>query len=261
MSDLAVPSWRPRPEKQGVSVRMLAVAGGLLGLAALGGAVAWGVSRMGPQPVPVIEADARPLKVRPENPGGMIVPNQDQLVLEPAAVRREAERRSGSARLDSGPEAPQLDLLQRQAAPPPPTLAAPPPPTALATNAAPLAPPVAAPPAAAPLAAMPAPRPAAPAAPAVTPVVPAPATPVANGRAMIQLGALPSEEAARTEWDRLAKRVPELAAFQPRISRFEREGQAPLFRLRAGGLADAAAAKSLCDVVRAKGAACIPFGS
>lgn len=266
MSDLAVPSWRPRPEKQGVSVRMLAVAGGLLGVVALGGAVAWGVSRMGPQPVPVIEADARPLKVRPENPGGMIVPNQDQLVLEPMAVRREAERRSGSARLDAGPEAPQLDLLQRQAAPPAPTPAAPAP-TALATNAAPLAPPVAsapavAPPAAAPLASIPAPRPA-PVAPAVTPVVPATPVvhaPVANGRSMIQLGALASEEAARTEWERLAKRVPELAAFQPRVTRLEREGQAPLFRLRAGGLADGAAAKSLCDVVRAKGGACVPVG-
>ena len=125
MSDLAVPSWRPRQEKQGISVRMLAVAGGLLGVVALAGAVAWGVSRMGPQPVPVIEADVRPLKVRPENPGGMVVPNQDQLVLEPIAVRREAERRGGNAKLDAGPEAPQLDLLQRQAAPPPPTLAAP----------------------------------------------------------------------------------------------------------------------------------------
>ena len=248
MSDLAVPSWRPRQEKQGISVRMLAVAGGLLGVVALAGAVAWGVSRMGPQPVPVIEADVRPLKVRPENPGGMIVPNQDQLVLEPIAVRREAERRGGSAKLDAGPEAPQLDLLQRQAAPPPPTLAAPAPapqaPTALATNAAPLAPPVAAPPA--PVAA---PRP--------VPVAPAPS---ANGRAMIQLGALATEEAARAEWDRMAKRVPELGGFQPRITKLDREGQTPLFRLRAGGLADAAAAKSLCEAVRTKGGACVPVG-
>lgn len=248
MSDLAVPSWRPRQEKQGISVRMLAVAGGLLGVVALAGAVAWGVSRMGPQPVPVIEADARPLKVRPENPGGMIVPNQDQLVLEPIAVRREAERRGGSAKLDAGPEAPQLDLLQRQAAPPPPTLAAPVPapqaPTALATNAAPMAPPVAAP-----------------LAPVVTPrPVPAAPTPTAPGRAMIQLGALATEEAARAEWDRVAKRVPELAGFQPRITKVEREGQPPLFRLRAGGLADAAAAKSLCEAVKTKGGACVPVG-
>jgi cell division septation protein DedD len=241
VSDLAVPSWRPRQEKQGISVRMLAVAGGLLGVVALAGAVAWGVSRMGPQPVPVIEADVRPLKVRPENPGGMIVPNQDQLVLEPIAVRRDAERRGGSAKLDAGPEAPQLDLLQRQAAPPPPTLAAPVPapqaPTALATAAAPLAPPVAAP----------------------RPVSTAP-MPTVNGRAMIQLGALATEEAARAEWDRMAKRVPELAGFQPRITKLDREGQTPLFRLRAGGLADAAAAKSLCEAVKTKGGACVPVG-
>ncbi|MFC7477045.1 SPOR domain-containing protein [Dankookia sp. GCM10030260] len=256
MSDLAVPSWRPRQEKQGISVRMLAVAGGLLGVVALAGAVAWGLSRMGPQPVPVIEADLRPLKVRPENPGGMVVPNQDQLVLEPIAVRREAERRNSSgARLDAGPEAPQLELLQRQAAPPSPPAAAPvpaippapaqtaiaPPAQTVIANVVPLAPPVAAP--AAPPAA-----------------APKPPAPVASGRAMVQLGALASEDSARAEWDRMAKRVPELAGFQPRISKVEREGQAPLFRLRAGGLADAAAAKALCEAVKGKGGACVPVG-
>ncbi|MFZ4411068.1 MAG: SPOR domain-containing protein [Paracraurococcus sp.] len=241
MSDLAVPSWRPRQERQGLSWRMLAVAGGLLGVLALAGAVAWGISRMGPRPVPVIEADARPLKVRPENPGGMVVPNQDQLVLEPAAVRREAERRSGSAKLDAGPETPQLDLLRQQAAPP----AAAPAPSALPPVAA-LAPPMAAPPPVA--------------APAAAPPATPRLAPVANGRAMIQLGALTTEEAARAEWDRLARRVPELAGFQPRITKLDRDGQAPLWRLRTGGLADAAAAKSLCEAVKAKGGACNPVG-
>jgi cell division septation protein DedD len=229
---------------------MLAVAGGLLGSVALAGAVAWGVSRMGPRPVPVIEPDIRPLKVRPENPGGMIVPNQDQLVLEPPAVRREAERRGERARLDSGPEAPQLGLLRQQAAPPAPSQVAPAPaPQQMSSlgNPAPVPLPVATPPAA------PAPVPvAAPVAPRLAPV--------ANGRSMIQLGALASEEAARAEWERLAKRVPELAGFQPRIMKLEREGQAPLFRLRAGGLADAAAAKALCEAVKAKGGACNPVG-
>ena len=89
------------------------------------------------------------------------------------------------------------------------------------------------------------------------PVAPAPS---ANGRAMIQLGALATEEAARAEWDRMAKRVPELGGFQPRITKLDREGQTPLFRLRAGGLADAAAAKSLCEAVRTKGGACVPIG-
>nr|WP_264185544.1 SPOR domain-containing protein [Roseicella aerolata] len=263
---MAVPSWRLRPEKQAPSWRMLAVAGGLLGAVAVAGAVTWGLSRMGPRTVPVIEPDARPLKVRPENPGGLIVPNQDQLVLEPPQVRRDAERRSGSALLDSGPEAPALDQLRQHAAPPaPPQVAAPPvppqaapapvpqAPSALA-NAAPLAPPVAAPAVVAAPAAGPAPPAAPPAALAGAP------RPVPNGRAMVQLGALVSEEAARAEWDRLVRRVPELAGFQPRVFRLEREGQAPLFRLRTGGLADAAAAKALCEAVRAKGGACNPVG-
>jgi hypothetical protein len=241
---------------------MLAVAGGLLGAVAVAGAVTWGLSRMGPGVVPVIEPDTRPLKVRPENPGGLIVPNQDQLVLEPPQVRRDAERRSGNALLDSGPEAPALDQLRQQAAPPAAPQAAVPPqaapgpvpqaPSALA-NATPLAPPIAAPPAAVPAPSV-APPAAPPAAQAAAP------RPVPNGRAMVQLGALASEEAARAEWDRLVRRVPELAGFQPRVFRLEREGQAPLFRLRTGGLADAAAAKALCEAVRVRGGACNPVG-
>jgi cell division septation protein DedD len=84
--------------------------------------------------------------------------------------------------------------------------------------------------------------------------------PVAQGRALVQLGALASEEAARNEWERLTRRVPELAAFHPRITKLEREGQATLYRLRTGGLAAAAAARSLCEAVRAKGGACAAFG-
>ncbi|MFC7539397.1 SPOR domain-containing protein [Siccirubricoccus deserti] len=238
-----------------MSWRMLAFAGGALGVIAVGGAVVWGVSRSGPRTIPVIEADSRPVKVRPEDPGGLRVPNQDQLVLEPAAVRRAAERSTGAnARLDRGPEAPALDLLRQQAAPP----------------AAPLPPPVAAAPDApaqvavapsAPAPALPPPVAAAPVAPQPVAAVAAPVlAPVAQGRALVQLGALASEEAARSEWERLTRRVPELAAFHPRITRLEREGQATLYRLRTGGLADAAAARSLCEAVRAKGGACTAFG-
>jgi SPOR domain len=265
VSEIVVPSWRPSQEKPAVSVRMLAVAGGLLGVAALGAATVWGLSRLGPRPVPVIEADPRPLKVRPDQPGGMVVPNQDQLVLEGAAQRRLAERSRGTiAQLDTGPEAPAFDLLRQQAAPAaPPALAAPAPPPAAAATQAPT---TAATPSALGTATMTALPP--PVALAVTATVAAPAMvtaaalpgPVAGGRSHAQFGALNSEEAARAEWDRLVRRAPELAAFQPRIIRLDREGQPTLWRLRASGLADAAAAKALCDAVRARNIPCLPSG-
>lgn len=252
MSDIAVPSWRPIPDRGTMSWRVLAVAGGVLGVAALAGALAWGVSRGGPRPVPVIEADARPIKIRPELAGGMTVPNQDQLVLEPPAVRRAAERSQGAvARLGAGPESPALEDLRLQAAPPGDPLPllpqVPEPPTASPTTATPTV---------IPTATITAPAPLAPGA-AVAPAL----APVPGGRAQIQLAALASEEAARAEWARLARRIPELAAFQPRITRLERDGQPPLFRLRTSGLADAAAARTLCEAVRARGVSCLPVAS
>ncbi len=254
MSDITVPSWRARPAEPGPNWRMLAVAGGLLGTLAVGGAVYWGVSRMGPRVVPTIEADARPLKIRPEAPGGLVVPNQDQLVLEPPSVRRAAERNvTATARLDRGPESPALDLLRQQAAPPAPApvpAPAPAPQAAGAVAPVPALPPIAL---AAPVSAPPRPL------PVTAPANPATA-PVASGKAMVQLAALSSEESARGEWERLQQRIPELAAFQPVISRFEREGKPPLYRLRAGGLANAAAARALCAAVQAKAAPCNPVG-
>jgi hypothetical protein len=222
---------------------------------------------MGPQPVPVIEADARPLKIRPDKPGGMVVLNQDQMVLEPPAVRRAAERNQGTgARLDSGPEAPALEQLRQQAAPPAPAVSMLPPPMppgaapaspaptspapgaqAQATAAAPLAPPV--------------PAGAAPAQPAPVPAAPAAGSfrAAATGKVQVQLGALATEDAAKTEWDRLVARIPDLGAFQPRIIRLDREGQPTLWRLRTGGFADLAAARSLCEAVRTRGGNCVPL--
>jgi hypothetical protein len=243
---------------------MLAVAGGLLGLVALGAAGAWGISRMGPRPVPVLEADPRPVKVRPDAPGGTVVPNQDQLVLEGASQRRAADRnRTTVAQLDTGPEAPALDLLRHQAGP---RHAAPAP-----VAATPATTPAAGAPSAVAAASTPSSLGGAATTTTLPPPVPvaaavtAPATaalpgPVAGGRSYAQFGALNSEEAARAEWERLVRRAPELAAFQPRVTKLEREGQPTLWRLRATGLADTAAARALCDAVRARGVACLPSG-
>lgn len=246
MSDLAVPSYRVRPDSGGAPWRLLALGAGVLGAVAVAAALIWGFtgSGAGPRAVPVLEADGRPLKVRPDQAGGLSVPNQDQLVLEPPAVRRNAERQDrAAARLAPESETPQLDQLRQRAAPapapsgPPPSAPASPGTSTSALVTAALPPPVA------------------PSAPAVQGATPA--GPAAPGRAAVQLGALVSEEAARAEWTRLQRRVPELAGRQPQVTRLERDGQPPLWRLRATGIADP---RALCDAVRARGGACVPVG-
>ncbi len=101
MNDITIPSYRVRPVEAGSSWRLLAIAGGVVGVMALGGAAWWGVSRLGgPHTIPVIEPDPRPVKVRPDNPGGLRVANQDELIFDRNA--RERARPTGTARLRWG---------------------------------------------------------------------------------------------------------------------------------------------------------------
>jgi len=64
----------------------------------------WGLERGYREEVPVIRADAGPVKVKPDNPGGLVVPNQDKLVLNQGAGGPETP---GVERLLSAPETPQ----------------------------------------------------------------------------------------------------------------------------------------------------------
>jgi hypothetical protein len=249
MTEVPVPSYRVRRADDGQPPwRLIAIGGGLAATLVVGAALVWGMSRAGgPRSVPLIEPDPRPFKVRPDDPGGLRVPNQDELIFE----RNRGPATPGSARLAPEPEAPRLDALRAQVAQPAPE-------PIVLPQAAPA--PVArngAPPAAAPApTAAPAPAPAAPAAQAPTPAArPAPAP---GGAVRVQLGALTSEESARGEWDRLARRHGDLlGAFRPQVLRFEREGQATLFRLRTGGFADAAAAGAFCEQARARNIPCV----
>ncbi|MGG5808509.1 SPOR domain-containing protein [Falsiroseomonas sp. CW058] len=246
MSDAVVPSYRVHREASRMPWRMLAAAGGIVAVAAAGAAGWWAVGKIGARSVPVIEADPRPFKVRPADAGGLRVPNQNELVLERAGQRPQTPAQAGRpATLAPPAETPNIDGLRAAVAPPPAPRPAPPP-----QAAAPA-------PAAAPPAQVAAPQPAAPAAqPAAAPAArPVPTT----GRVQVQLGALGSEEAARAEWDRLSRRAPELfQGRQPVVMRLEREGQAPLFRLRTSGLPDQDAAAQFCEQVRARGGACVP---
>ena len=239
MSDVMQPSWRVRPPERessgwGIPPKFWMIGAGLAGSVLLAGGIIWGMSVMGPRGVPLIETDGRPFKVRPDAPGGAVVPNQQELIFE----RGSRQDRPAEARLGPGPEAPRPEALRQQSQPPAPAPARP------AAVAAPAAPPAVAVPSAAPPPAQQAAR-------------PAPAT---GGRFMVQFAATRSEEAARADWERLQRRVPELAGRQPVIARLEREGQPTLWRLRTGGFADAAAARAFCEPLRAREIAGIPAG-
>ncbi|WP_158287759.1 SPOR domain-containing protein [Falsiroseomonas bella] len=233
--DAMVPSYRVQREASGVPWRMLAIAGGLLAVLAVAAGGWWALRSFGQSgPVPVVEADPRPFKVKPEYRGGLRVPNQDELILDRPSNRAQLATPRNAVMMPEA-EAPNIGGLRAAVAPP-----------------APVVPPA---PVAAPEPAAPAPAEAQATAPAAEP------PPVRTGRVQVQLGALNSPEAARAEWDRLSRRAPELfEGRSPQILRLERgEGQAPLFRLRTGGLPDQDAATEFCQQIRARGGACVPI--
>jgi cell division septation protein DedD len=82
-----------------------------------------------------------------------------------------------------------------------------------------------------------------------------PAATAANG-ALVQLAAVRSEDAAKSEWQRLSKRLPDLfGQRRPAFSKTEHDGHT-LWRIRTGGFADTAQATTFCEKVRAKGVGC-----
>lgn len=216
---------------------------GVMAAVALGGVVVlglggWAVMGRRATVVPVIEADSRPIRVKPENPGGMQVVGADEQVSGGSA--------GGAERLAPATEtpAPQALRAQMQQGAPAAVAAAP------AAAAVPEAPAVAA--GGSPLPDTPV-RPQV-AARAAAPAVPT--KPAAGGATMVQLAALDSEAAAQGEWQRLGKRMPELLGDRrPVVQRAERDGKA-VWRVRTGGFADVAEATGFCTKVRAKGGSC-----
>jgi len=211
--------------------------------------------------VPVVQAESGPIRVKPANPGGLQVPGADNTIFSSSGG-------NGGDKLAPPPQTPDLQALQ---APPQPVQAPKPAEPAKLAAATPLPPPAehaaeaAKPPA---TAAAPKPQVAIAAAKPVraaegrppgvvaTEHRPGPPTTGASHGALVQLGALSSEQAAHEEWGALAKRLPQfLLGKQPSVSKVERDGHT-YWRLRTGGFADMAQATTFCLRMREKGASC-----
>jgi SPOR domain len=140
--------------------------------------------------VPLIRADERPTKVRPEKPGGMEVPDRDKLIY--------TQKRAAVEHLLPPPEKPMPRPAAPSAAAPSASPQPPPVPAgAGAANPAPLAQPQ-----------QPAGKPPAKAEGAATAAKPAAAQ--KTGGTRVQLASVRSEEAARQEWDRIRRANPDL---------------------------------------------------
>jgi hypothetical protein len=288
---VADPAWRRRERRR---FRWAFWLGGLA-IVSLAGAAAMqllgGLPREGAE-VPLFSADPTPVRVRPDDPGGLRVANMDKSVYDQlsrgSASRGAADRQAPRvesllpppeapkpvpvappalpaqrAALTEGPtpreeaRAPEQPASPPQAGQLPQAGRALPPPSAPPLSAP--APATSAPPQAA---AQPTPQPtpqaAPPAAPQAQAAAPAaaPPAPSGSGRIQVQLAAVPTEAAATAEWERLRRRMPDLLGnFRLSVSRGEREGQ-PFFRVRTGGFEDNAQARAFCDQVRARGGSC-----
>jgi SPOR domain len=234
--------------------------------------------------VPLIKADVQPFKIKPDNPGGMDVPDQDKEIYDRVGrADRGSVPPASAERLLPPPETP----LPRPApvnpnlggsvlgAPPPArpaTLSAAPPPLPGAPPAsAPAAPPPPAEPVPAPVAvaktqAPPAaaPAPARVAAPAAAPapaatktaaVTPAPSTGRGDMRAAI--ASLRSEADAHREWDRQRRLNPEgLAGVTPEYGSIDLGDRGVYWRIYVGPRESNAEAQARCAVLKQKRVDC-----
>ena len=231
-------SYRAQPQGSDGLTRKLLIAAGVLGGVMLAGMGGWALLGHRAGPVPVIEADTRPIRVKPENAGGMQVAGADEQVMggqgggvQGMAPPAEAPAPQALRAQMQGPAA--AGAAQATAAPAAPTPAAP------MVGASPL-PDTARTPA----------RAAAPGRPPVAAAGPA------AGATLVQLAAVDTEQAAQAEWQRLAKRMPDaLGDRRLVLQRADRDGK-PVWRVRTGGFADVADATAFCARVRAKGSSC-----
>jgi hypothetical protein len=175
--------------------------------------------------IPLIHADTDPIKVKPDDPGGMEIPNRDRFVLNPSGGMP-------VERLLPPPETP----LPR--------------PTTTSTPQATV--PTTAPPASQ------APPAAAPATPPQTAAVPTPGSTSDTKGYRLQLGAEKGPEIAKQEWDRIKRQNADLVgSLSASVDRADLGARGVFYRIHVGPIADAAQAERLCAQLRQRGVGCI----
>lgn len=269
---------------------VLSIALGILVIAALGVAgrhllVGEGQQAQTDASVPVIKPDDKPIKTKPEDRGGMAVPNQDKLVYQDVGKGDNQEAPSASEKLLPPAEKPQMPAMKSapdsaSSAMPPPAASADIPAPPSATGSAPSEPPTGATPApATPSTNASSPPPPAPAtsgkgatsakqqqmASAAPAPAPAPASPPAkaapaaagSGGFQVQLAAMKSEAEAQAAWKKaLTANKDLLGSLSEEVVRADLGAKGIYFRLRAGPL-DEAAAKGLCAELVKRNQVCI----
>jgi cell division septation protein DedD len=188
--------------------------------------------------IPLIHADTRPIKVKPQEPGGMHIPDRDMLIY--------GQNRPAVEHLLPPPEQPM----------PLPAAPAPAPSAPAATEPAPQ-------PAAPPSVASATPAPSAGRQPANPSSAPPKATEARSllskaGGLRLQLGAVRSEGVAREEWDRIKQMNPDLLGHLTGVAvRAELGDKGVYYRIQAGPVGDAATAQRLCGELKQRHLGCI----
>ncbi|MDG2243994.1 MAG: SPOR domain-containing protein [Rhodospirillaceae bacterium] len=250
-------------DQAGGRARTIGLVVGVVAGAVIAGFAAWTVFGPGSEieggRTPLIVAEPEPYKVRPKDPGGMQVENQDKLVygrIGGAFIAPEAEN------ILPPPETPKIPEPVIAIAPtsePALAVAVEPPPASLA--AARLGSPA---PVLTTEPASNAPEPA----PAQSAIAAAPKKPpgqtlesivaALSGDYLIQIAALRSEEAAEGEWKRVRSRHANLlGSYSQEIVRVDLGVRGIFYRLRAGPLKDRGSAEKLCESLAAENVGCL----
>lgn len=238
----------------GALVVMGLFAGGLWFAYHLGTRHAGGIA--GSSDIPLIRADNRPIKVKPDKPGGMQVPDRDMLIY--------GEQHPQVEHLLPPPEQP----MPRPVPPPPiPPKAQ----TATPAASAPSAPPAPTPTATAPTSAVPALTPAPTAtdpiaerigqlaaAPRTSPAKPPPEVAPEKRGLRVQVGAVRTESEARGEWERLKRKNTDLLGTLSAVTvRADLGEKGIYYRIQAGPISDTSTADRICSELRQRRLPCM----